>query len=75
MSRFQSDKTKKCPECFERLTMDAKVCQFCKTKVGPPNKHGIAQRPFDWLGYGTAVIAVSAFAGFLYWLFVLKDAG
>ncbi len=61
--------TKRCPECFTYLTVDAKVCSSCKKKVGPVNKHGIAKKPFDWLTYTICLIAWLGFGFYIWWYF------
>jgi len=64
--------TKKCPYCFARILTDATKCVECDRKIGPPDKFGMAQRPFDWKAYLGAIIAVGGFFYFLYWLFIGK---
>lgn len=61
--------SKKCWNCFVRLPLDVSVCYSCKKKVGAQNDHGIAEKPFDLLGY---ILAIGSMAGFIYymwWLF------
>ncbi len=43
--------TKKCPECFTYLKLEATRCDSCKTKVGPINKYGVAKRVVNWKAY------------------------
>ena len=60
---------KKCPNCFEYLSLNAKVCPACQTKIGEVNKLGFAQKPFDWLGYLLAAVAVVGFVVYMWWAF------
>lgn len=61
--------SKKCPYCSTSLPHDATLCFSCKRKVGPSNRHGVAQKPFDWVGYGSAIFAIGAFGVFLWFAF------
>lgn len=61
--------TKKCPECYTYLPLHAPECTACKAKVGDVDKLGFAEKPFDWLGYVIAVVAIGAFAMFIWWGF------
>ena len=56
--------TKKCPYCSTHLIPSAQVCTYCKKKVGPINKHGIADKPTDWKAY--TACSISWFALFIY---------
>ena len=60
---------KKCPNCFEYLSLNAKVCPACQTKIGEVNKLGFAQKPFDWLGYLLAAVTVVGFVFYMWWAF------
>jgi len=59
-----SSLTKVCPYCSTHLIINATECTYCKKKVGPVNKQGIAEKPTDWKAY-TACF-VSWFALFFY---------
>jgi hypothetical protein len=61
--------TKKCPECFTYLPLDAKVCQSCGKSVGPVTRVGLAEKPPSFKGYAVAAIAILAFVGFVWWGF------
>lgn len=61
--------SKKCWNCFVRLPLDVTMCYSCKKKVGEVNEHGIAQKPFDWLGYTLAIVSMTAFVWYMFWLF------
>lgn len=65
----QSYMTKKCPECFTYLPLDAKLCHSCGSRVGAVNRLGLAEKPVNVKGYLTAAIAILAFAIFLWWGF------
>lgn len=43
--------TKVCPYCSTHLLNSATACSYCKKKVGPVNKQGIAEKPTDWKAY------------------------
>ncbi len=64
--------TKKCPYCSVVLKIDDEFCFSCKRKVGKINKHGIAEKPFDWKGYSMAVISALAFVFYIWWAFLRK---
>ena len=64
---------KRCPECLEYLDLEAKVCHVCNQKVGPPNEHGMAKKPVNWLSYLISIAAIAGFALYMYWLFFLKE--
>jgi hypothetical protein len=66
---IRSYRTKRCPHCSTHLELQAAICQGCGRRVGEVNEHGIAKKPFDWKGYLMAVLAVGAFAGFVWWAF------
>ena len=61
--------TKKCPNCFTYLPLNAKRCNICNHRVGPVNKIGFATKPFDWWAYLLAAGAIAAFAVFVWWGF------
>ena len=64
--------TKRCPECFTNLPVDADRCTSCNQKVGKVTESGLAERPVDWMSYISAIIAVGAFCYFMWWLFIKK---
>lgn len=59
--------TKKCPECFTYLPLNAKACHSCGLAVGSVNKLGLAERPPNIKGYIVAALAVLAFVFFVWW--------
>lgn len=61
--------TKKCPQCYTYLPLHAQTCTACKSKVGEVDKLGFAEKPFDWLGYVLAALAIAGFAIFVWWAF------
>ena len=61
--------TKKCPECYTYLPLNAQVCTACKAKVGEVDKLGFAEKPVDWLGYLLAAVSIIGFAIFIWWAF------
>jgi hypothetical protein len=64
--------TKKCPECFAYLPLNAKKCDQCGKRVGEVDRLGFASKPFDWKGYILAALAIAGFAVFFWWGF-LRD--
>lgn len=60
---------KRCPECFINLPMDAKECFSCHTKVGSPNKHGVAKKRGAWVQYVSCLIAWAIFVAYIKWAF------
>jgi hypothetical protein len=61
--------TKKCPECFTYLPLNAKVCHACGKAVGRVTKLGLAETPTNVKGYVVACLAVLAFVIFVWWGF------
>jgi hypothetical protein len=61
--------TKKCPECFAYLPLQAKVCTSCGKSVGPVNKMGHAEKPPNLKAYLMAAAAILAFMVFVWWGF------
>ncbi len=62
--------TKKCPYCSVTLAKEDTQCFSCKRKVGKANEHGIAEKPFDWMGYGSAILSIIALIYFIWWAFL-----
>lgn len=56
--------TKVCPYCSTHLLVSATTCEYCKKKVGPVNKQGVAEKPTDWKAY--TVCSIIWFALFVY---------
>lgn len=51
---------KVCPYCSTHLLSNATACTYCKKKVGPMNKQGIAEKPTDWKAYTACFISWGA---------------
>jgi len=68
----QAYETKKCPECFTHLPLNAEKCSVCKTPVGAVNRHGTAKKPIDWRGYSICLLAWLILGIYIWWAF-LKD--
>jgi hypothetical protein len=64
-----SHMTKKCPECFAYLRLDAKVCHSCGKSVGAVSPIGLAEKPPNVKGAVMAVVAALAFIVFVWWGF------
>ena len=61
---------KKCPECFSKLPLDATRCSSCGEKISGADKFGIAKKPFNWKGYGAAIVLWIVFGYFFWWAFL-----
>lgn len=64
--------TKKCPYCSVNLGARETKCFSCHKPVGKANKHGVAEKPFDWKGYGLSILSVTALIFFIYYAFLRK---
>jgi len=64
--------TKKCPECYAHLPLNAKECHSCKAKIGDVDKLGFALKPPDWVGYLAAGVSILVFVVFMWWAFFLE---
>ena len=64
--------TKKCPDCYAHLPLNAKECHACKAKIGDVDKLGFALKPPDWLGYLVAAVSILIFVVFMWWAFFLE---
>ena len=49
--------SKKCPNCYVHMHLDAEVCPSCKNKVGLIDKHGMATKRTDWVSYVICFLA------------------
>ena len=65
--------TKKCPDCYAHLPLNAKECHSCKAKVGDVDKLGFAEKPADWLGYLVAAVSIIIFVVFIWWGFFIEE--
>ena len=65
--------TKKCPDCYVHLPLNAKVCHACQAKVGDVDKLGFGEKPVDWKAYIAAAIAIAIFAVFVWWGFFMEQ--
>ena len=64
--------TKRCPDCFVNLPLDAKECFSCHTRVGKPDKHGKAQKKPDWVAYIVCIISWAVFILYIKWAFLSR---
>ena len=65
--------TKKCPYCFTKIKRTETKCVYCHKKIGPPDEHGMAQKPIDWFANIMALGGGGALLYFLYWLFFIEN--
>ena len=63
------DTSKKCPECYEFMALDAKICPACKIKVRKMDSTGMARRATDWKAYLIAFFAILIFILYIWWAF------
>jgi len=61
--------TKKCPDCFTHLSLDATVCPYCKKKVGKVDHQGMAKKPVDWKAYLICLLCWAGFGLYMWWAF------
>ena len=64
--------TKKCPECFTYLPINATVCDSCNIKVGPADDGGIAKKPTDWKSYIVAFLGFVMLVIFIWYSFLKR---
>lgn len=62
--------SKKCPECLTYIPLNAEICPECKKRVGKVTMSGMAGRPTNWISYVLLIIAVAAFALYIWWAFI-----
>lgn len=60
---------KQCPDCFEKLPLEARKCTQCGGRVGPITKDGKARKPVDWIGYVVSAVLFAVFYFFVKWAF------
>ncbi len=63
-------RSKKCPECFAKLPINATHCHECGQKVLDVNKYGFAKKPIDWVRYTLVVVLWTALGYFIWWAFL-----
>jgi hypothetical protein len=61
--------TKRCPECFEYVSLKTSICPSCKTRLGAVQPHGMAKRLVNWKAYFYAFVACAALGAYVYWAF------
>ena len=52
------------------IPVDANVCPVCKKRVGKIMESGMASKAFDWKAYLGFVLALAAFAFYIWWAFL-----
>jgi len=71
-STFEKERmyaSKKCPECYEYMPLDAKVCTACKTRLGEIGDHGMAERLTNWKSYIICIVLWLFFIFYIKWAF------
>lgn len=61
--------SKKCPECYTYVPLDAKICPSCKAAIGQIKDHGMAEKPTNWKAYIICAIAWLVFLLYVKWAF------
>jgi hypothetical protein len=62
--------TKRCPECFVSLPLDAKACFSCHTRVGKVDKTGKAKKKPDWMSYIVCILSWAVLILYVKWAFL-----
>lgn len=65
--------TKRCPECYEYVSLNTTKCPACNTRLGGVESHGMAKRTVDWKAYGFAILALTGLAAYIWWAFFLRE--
>jgi predicted amidophosphoribosyltransferase len=60
---------KQCPDCLEKLPLDARRCTQCGSRVGKALADGKARKPIDWKNYILSAILIAAFIYYMRWAF------
>jgi len=68
---IDSTLSKRCPECFVNLPLEAKICHSCHTRVGKIDKYGKAKRKPNWISYILCIISWAIFLFYIKWAFLL----
>lgn len=61
--------SKKCPECYEYVPLEAKVCPSCKARLGKVGEHGMAERLTNWKAYIICIALWLILAIYVKWAF------
>ena len=61
--------SKKCPECYTYIPINAKVCPSCKIRVGKVTRSGMAARATNWKANIICIIAWLVFALYIRYAF------
>ncbi|RJQ87112.1 MAG: hypothetical protein C4519_01135 [Desulfobacteraceae bacterium] len=61
--------SKKCPECYEYIALEARACPSCKVRVGKVDQHGMAQQLTNWRAYIICIALWLFLAFYVKWAF------
>lgn len=64
--------SKRCPECFVNLPLDAKVCFSCHTRVGRIDRNGKAKKKVNWISYLLCIVSWAILIAYIKWAFFLN---
>ena len=51
MGQVKKFVSKKCPECYVYVPLEAKICPSCKVRLGEVDDHGMAEKLTNWKAY------------------------
>lgn len=60
---------KQCPDCLEKLPLNAKKCTQCGQRLGKIMADGKARKPVDWIAYIISAILIGALIYYIKWAF------
>lgn len=50
--------------------MNVRRCPSCRTRVGRPNKHGIARKATNWISYIVCILTWTILILYIKWAFL-----
>jgi len=60
---------KQCPDCLEKLPLEAKKCTQCSTRLGKIMPDGKARKPIDWIAYIVSAALITVLVYYIRWAF------
>jgi ribosomal protein L40E len=61
--------SKKCPDCYEYMPLEAVKCPSCKLRVGKIGTNGMAERLTNWRAYIVCIFLWLVLAFYIKWAF------
>ncbi len=62
--------SKKCPECYHYLSLEAQVCPTCGARVGKVDRFGMARLATNWKSYLVCILAWVGLGLYVRWAFL-----